>query len=101
MEKIQLTHPEGKKAVSMDKIKYEALKTSFLYCLKIKKVAPFQELLSDVETDLKKRKVKMEGKLEWNLFWVTLDLEAKKELHKDRTSSPIKYSLSDKITTPI
>ena len=94
MEKIPLTHPEGKKAISMDKQKYEALKTSFLACLKTKKVAPFQELLSDVEKDLKKRKVKVEGKLEWNLFWVTLDLEAKKQLYKDRTLSPIKYSLS-------
>ncbi len=93
MEKIQLTHPEGKKAISMDKVKYEALKTSFLACLKKKKVAPFQELLLDVENDLKKRKVKVEGKLEWNLFWVTLDLEAKKQLYKDRTLSPIKYSL--------
>ena len=94
MEKIQLTHPEGKKAVSMDKIKYEALKSSFLACLKRKQVAPFQELLADVEKDLKKRNVKVEGKLEWNLFWVTLDLEAKKDIFKDRTSSPIKYSIS-------
>jgi len=93
MEKIQLIHPEGKNAVSMDKIKYEVLKTSFLDCLKTKKVAAFQELLSDVENDLKKRKVKVEGKLEWNLFWVTLDLKAKKELYKDRTLSPITYSL--------
>jgi hypothetical protein len=94
MEKIQLTHPEGKKGVSMDKIKYEVLRTSFLACLKTKKVAPFQELLSGVEKDLKKRKVKIEGKLEWNLFWVTLDLVAKKELCKNKTLSPITYTLS-------
>ena len=94
MEKIQLTHPQGKKAVSMDKLKYEALKTSFLACLTLKKVAPFQELLADVENDLKNRKVKVEGKLSWNLFWVTLDLEAKKELYRDRTLSPVRYSLS-------
>ena len=56
MEKIQLTHPEGKKAISMDKVKYEALKTSFLACLKKRKVAPFQKLLADVENDLKKGK---------------------------------------------
>jgi hypothetical protein len=94
MEKIQLKHPEGKKGVSMDKIKYEALKTSFLTCLKRKKIAPFQELLSDVEKDLKKRKIKIEGKLEWNLFWVTLDLVAKKELFKNKTLSPVTYTLS-------
>src|SRR3982750_2605219 len=96
MQKIQLTHPEGKKAVSMDKIKYQALKTSFLDCLKKRKVGPFQELLYDVEKDLKERKVKVEGKLEWNLFWVTLDLEAKKEVFKDRNLSPIQYSLLKK-----
>lgn len=78
----------------MDKLKYEALKTSFLACLTLKKVAPFQELLADVENDLKNRKVKVEGKLSWNLFWVTLDLEAKKELYRDRTLSPVRYSLS-------
>jgi hypothetical protein len=94
MERVQLTHPEGKKGTTMDKAKYEALKTSFLTCLKQKKVAPFQELLKEVEKDLKKRKVKIEGKLEWNLFWVTLDLVSKKAIKKDRTSSPIKYSLS-------
>ena len=40
----------------MDKVKYEALKTSFLACLKKRKVAPFQKLLADVENDLKKGK---------------------------------------------
>ena len=93
MEKILLKHPEGKKGVSMDKVKYEALKTSFLACLKTKKVAPFQELLSDVEKDLEKRKVKIEGKLEWNLFWVTLNLVATKQLVKNKTLSPITYTL--------
>ncbi len=75
----------------MDKTKYENLRFSFLACLKKRKIASFQELLSDVEMDLLKRKILIEGKLEWNLFWVTLDLEAKKELNKDRTSSPIQY----------
>lgn len=92
-ERIQLIHPEGKKAPTMERTKYEALKTAFLTCLKAKKVAPFQELLFDVQCDLKTRRVKVEGKLEWNLFWVTLNLEANKELYKDRASSPIQYSL--------
>ena len=94
MEKIQLIHPEGKKAVSMDRAKYEALRTSFLSSLKAMKTANFQELLLAVEKDLTKRKVKVEGKLEWNLFWVTLDLEAKKEVYRDKRVSPMKYSLS-------
>ncbi len=96
VEKIQLTHPEGKKAIAMDKQKYDALKNSFLACLKIRKVAPFEKLLLDVQKDLAKKKITIVGKLAWNLFWVSLDLVAKKEIVKDRTSSPIQYSISDK-----
>jgi len=92
MEKVQLTHPEGKKAISMDKGKYETLKNSFVSCLQIRKTAPFKELLSDVTTDLAKKNIKFNGVIEWNLFWVALDLEAKNELKKDKTASPYLYS---------
>jgi len=94
MEKIQLKHPEGKKAISMDKSKYEALKTSFLNCLKVRKVAPFEELLLDVMADLKKENIQIAGVIKWNLFWVTLDLEARNDLKKDKTASPYRYSLA-------
>ncbi len=93
MGRKQLTHPEGKNAISMDAQKYEVLKISFLSCLQIRKVAPFQVLLADVEQDLNKKKIKVGGKLEWNLFWVTLDLEANKAIRKDRSSSPIMYTI--------
>jgi hypothetical protein len=94
MEKIQLKHPEGKKAISMNKDKYEALKNSFIACLKAKKGAQFKELLSDVTDDLKKENIKIDGVIEWNLFWVTLDMEARNDLKKDKTVSPYKYSLT-------
>jgi predicted transcriptional regulator len=94
VEKIQLTHPEGKKAIAMDKQKYDALRTSFLVCLKKKKVAPFDDLALAVKKDLEKKKIIIEGNLAWNLFSVTLDLVAKKEVVKDRTSSPIQYSIN-------
>ena len=97
MERITLTHPEGKNGVTMKMDKYETLKVSFLSCLQKKKIATFDELLAAVENDLEKRKQKIEGKLQWNLFWVTLDLESKKEITKDRSSSPIKYSMARKI----
>jgi DNA-directed RNA polymerase alpha subunit len=97
MEKITLIHPQGKNGVSMDKIKYETLSASFLSCLKKKKVATFDELLAELETDLKKRSQTIEGKLQWNLFWVTLDLESKKQIIKDRSTSPIKYSITKKL----
>ena len=93
MEKIQLKHPEGKKAISMDKTKYGALKTSFTDCLKMRKSASFDQLLADVTTDLKNKKIEIQGVLQWNLFWVTLDMEAGNELKKDKTVSPYIYSL--------
>jgi len=93
MDKIQLIHPDNKKAISMGRLKYDTLKDSFLTCLKKRKKGSFAALLEEVEKDLNRRKKKIEGKLEWNLFWVTLDLEARKEICKDRRLSPMSYSL--------
>ena len=93
MEKVQLQHPDGKKAISMDKNKYDALKSSFVECLKMKKKAPFKELLPAVTADLENKKTAIKGVIEWNLFWVTLDMEARQELKKDKTVSPYIYSL--------
>jgi hypothetical protein len=93
MEKIHLKHPEGKKAISMEKAKYDALKTSFVKCLKIKKMASFDELLADVTADLKNKKIEIQGVIQWNLFWVTLDMEANKDLKRDKKVSPHLYSL--------
>ena len=92
MEKVQLKHPEGKKAISMEKTKYDALKSSFTDCLKAKRSAPFDELLADVTADLQNKKIKIQGVIQWNLFWVTLDMEANKALKKDKTVSPYLYS---------
>jgi len=93
MTKIQLKHPEGKKAISMDENKYETLKTSFISCLELKNNAPFKELLADVTADLQMKNIKIAGVIEWNLFWVTLDMEAGNELKRDKKVSPHTYSL--------
>jgi hypothetical protein len=93
LERIQLIHPEGKKAVTMERGKYEVLKTSFLDCLKAKRTAPFKELVFDVTADLDRRKIKIDGVIEWNLFWVMLDMESRNELKRDKTLSPQQYSL--------
>lgn len=34
-QKIQLKHPTGKKAISMDKEKYSVIEKSLLICLKV------------------------------------------------------------------
>jgi hypothetical protein len=93
MEKIQLIHPEGKKAIKMDRDKYDVLKTTFIDCLKEKQAAPFDELLMCVKAALITQKTEIKGVLQWNLFWVSLDLEARQELKKDKTVSPYIYSL--------
>jgi len=93
MEKVQLIHPEGKKAISMDKNKYDALKSAFIECLEAKKAATFDELLTCVKGGLESKKTEIKGVLQWNLFWVSLDLEARQELKKDKTVSPYVYSL--------
>jgi hypothetical protein len=93
MERLLLTHPEGKTAISMERDKYDELRKSFIHSVKIKPGAPFNDLLKEVECDLSKRKVKIKGSLEWNLFWVTLDLESKKLIKRDKTHSPYTYSL--------
>lgn len=94
MDKIQLIHPENKKAISMDRVKFDTLKDSCMICLKKIKQGSFKDLLAEVEKDLKHRNKKVAGKLEWNLFWVTLDLEARKEIHRDKTVSPFVYSIA-------
>jgi len=94
MEKVQLIHPEGKKAISMDKNKYDVLKSAFVECLKAKKAAPFDELLLCVKASLESKKIEIKGVLHWNLFWVSLDLEARQELKKDKKASPYIYSIN-------
>ena len=93
MEKVQLKHPEGKKAISMEKAKYDALKSSFIDCLKAKRIAPFDELLADVTADLQNKKIKIKGVIQWNLFWVSLDMEANKQVKKNKAVSPYLYTL--------
>jgi hypothetical protein len=90
--KIQLNHPAGKKAVSMDKHKYDVLKKSLLTILKTKGEMTHTEILRCVLEDFKKNKIKFEGSVEWNMEWVKLDLEAKKEIERVGTS-PLKFAI--------
>ena len=93
MERIQLLHPEGKKAPTMDRAKYEALKAVLSRCLKTRKTASFDELLADVAADLKNNNMKIPGVLRWNLFWVTLDMEANNLLKRNKKVSQHQYTI--------
>ena len=91
--KIQLKHPAGKKAVSMDKDKYDILKKALLNRLTKIGESTHKEILRTVTEDFKKNKTKFDGSIEWHLEWVKLDLEARKEIKRMGDKSPIKFAV--------
>ena len=90
---IQLTHPAGKKAVSMRKAKYDAVKRPLLNCLKTKGESTHTEILNAITDDLKRNNIKFEGSVEWHMEWVKLDLEARKEIKRLTAKSPIRFAI--------
>ena len=93
-QKIQLKHPAGKKAVSMDKGKYDVLKKALLGHLRRKKESTHAGILQAITEEFKKNKIKFEGSVEWNMEWVKLDLEARKEIKRVGKESPIKFAIA-------
>jgi hypothetical protein len=92
-QKIQLSHPEGKRAISMNREKYDSIKNILLNSLKNKGELTQKEMVLIISEDFKKRNINFEGSVEWNLEWVKLDLEAKKEIKRLNSVSPIKYGM--------
>lgn len=82
-----------KKTVAMDKDKFDMLKKSLITSLKSRKEAAFKQVLADVTEDIEKQKTKFKGSIQWHLAWVQMDMEAKGELKKDKSTSPQKISL--------
>ena len=93
-QKIQLKHPAGKKAISMDKEKYGVMEKSLLICLKGKAEATHKEILNIITEDFKKNKIKFNGSIEWHMEWVKLDLEARKKITRIADTKPIKFRLT-------
>ena len=56
-QKIQLKHPAGKKAISMDKEKYAVIEKSLLTCLNAKTEVTHNEILKTITEDFKKNKI--------------------------------------------
>ena len=92
-EKIQLIHPQGKKAIKMDQEKYQLLKQYLLTCLKSGNEVTHTQLFQSIVSELNLHNVKFQGSVEWHLEWVKLDLEARKLIKRIGTVSPYKYSL--------
>lgn len=91
--KIQLRHPAGKKAISMDKAKYDLLKAAVLNHLNLKGESTHSEMLKKIEDDFKKNHTIFEGSVEWHMEWVKLDLEARNEIKRIANTSPLKFSI--------
>ena len=91
--KIQLRHPEGKKAISMEKGKYEVMKKTLLNCLSAKGPSTHTEILQAITEDFKQNNIVFDGSLEWHMEWVKLDLEAGKEIKRIDLDSPVKFSI--------
>ena len=92
-QKIQLKHPAGKKAISMDKGKYDAMRKAILNLLKTKGESTHTQMLKPITEDLKSNNIKFEGSVEWHLEWVKLDLEASKKIMRIGDGSPVKFAL--------
>jgi hypothetical protein len=92
-QKIQLIHPQGKKAISMDKGKYDIIRMYLLKYLKSKKEVTHAEIQNAISEEFKRNKIKFEGSLEWYTEWVKLDLEARKEIKREGAKAPYKFSI--------
>lgn len=95
-QKIQLKHPQGKKAVSISKDKYELLTTETVKYLTEKKDGTFSDISKSIAQDFKEKKIKFDGSLNWYLEWVKLDLEARQIITRVPKTAPQKYLLTTK-----
>jgi hypothetical protein len=94
MEKqIQLQHPAGRKAVTIDREKYELLRKAMINHLLMNGESTHTEILRAVKEDFQRNQVEFEGSVEWYLEWVKLDLEAKKEIRRNKDTSSIKFCI--------
>ena len=91
--RIQLRHPAGKKAINMEKGKYEVMKKTLLNCLSAEGPSTHTEILQAITEDFKQNNIVFDGSLEWHMEWVKLDLEAGKEIKRMDQDSPVKFSL--------
>ena len=94
VQKIQLKHPAGKKAISMDIQKYSAIEKYVLNCLNVKGESTHSEILKTITEDFKNGKTLFEGSIEWHMEWVKLDLEARRVIIRIADTSPIKFKLA-------
>lgn len=88
--KIQLLHPEGKKAVSMTTVKYEQMKAAIMNAFPDDNEVNHTLMLQSVHEYFDRNSIKFEGSVDWHFEWVKLDLEARKAIIRSGIN-PVKY----------
>lgn len=94
--KIQLKHPEGKKAVSIDTEKYRLFKEIIIGHLQKEGKATFAKLVDAAGKYLLENEISFSGSLKWYLEWVKLDLEAREIILRVNSKSTQLYTLNAK-----
>jgi hypothetical protein len=92
-QRVQLKHPQGKKAVSMTREKYDLLKRAVVHYLNENGGSTFRDMSKGIERAFKAKRRPFQGSLPWHLEWVKLDLEARKVIKRVPDSSPQRYSV--------
>ncbi len=91
--RIQLKHPAGKKAVTMNSTKYNLLKKEILAYLNENGESTHKKMLQGISKSFGKSKTKFEGSVEWHMEWVKLDLEARKVIVRNGNVSPVTFAV--------
>ena len=66
-QKIQLKHPAGKKAVQMDKSKYDAISHSILTHLRNVGESTHSGILQAITEEINRSKMSFKGSIEWHM----------------------------------
>ena len=93
-KKIQLLHPAGKKAVSMDPEKYKILKEALVKFLRKNGESTHTEIIHVITEDFKRNKIVFDGSVAWHLEWAIMDLEARNEISRISRKTPITFKIA-------
>lgn len=83
--KIQTLHPQGKKGVNISREKYETIKDYIIQTLKKNGAISYQDLNDQAIEDLSPT---FDGKVNWYVVTVKLDLEARGIIERIPKTSP-------------
>jgi hypothetical protein len=93
-KRMQLLHPAGKKAITMDQDKYTTLNKALIKFLSINGESAHSDIFKGITEDFTKNKIKFNGSVEWHLEWVMLDMEARKEIKRTSGKTPVKFMIN-------